>query len=193
MLDTHARKYVEPMIKGAAQIFVKTGMSANQVTILAFIVGALSGPLVYAGYPVLAVVFLWLSGFLDAVDGSIARMTRTSPWGTVLDVTFDRIVEISVILGLAFRFPQALLPLLLLSCSIILSMTVFLTVGAVSEKSGMKSFYYQAGFAERTEGFIFLSLMMLFTDFLTYITLGFFGAIMFTVFQRISEARRILK
>ena len=193
MLDTHARKYVEPFFKEAAAILVKIGLSANQVTVLAFVAGTLSGPLFYAGHPVLAVIFLWLSGFLDAVDGSMARMTKTSPWGTLMDIFFDRIVEISVILGLAFRFPASQLPLLLLSCSIILSMTVFLTVGAVSEKSGMKSFYYQAGLAERTEGFIFFSLMMLFTDFLTYITLIFFGAIMFTVCQRISEAWRILK
>ncbi|MGI6317761.1 MAG: CDP-alcohol phosphatidyltransferase family protein [Firmicutes bacterium] len=193
MLDTHARKYVEPFFKEAAAILVKIGLSANQVTVLAFVAGTLSGPLFYAGHPVLAVIFLWLSGFLDAVDGSMARMTKTSPWGTLMDIIFDRIVEISVILGLAFRFPASQLPLLLLSCSIILSMTVFLTVGAVSEKSGMKSFYYQAGLAERTEGFIFFSLMMLFTDFLTYITLIFFGAIMFTVCQRISEAWRILK
>ena len=193
MLDTHARKYVEPFFKEAAAILVKIGLSANQVTVLAFVAGTLSGPLFYAGHPVLAVIFLWLSGFLDAVDGSMARMTKTSPWGTLMDIIFDRIVEIRVILGLAFRFPASQLPLLLLSCSIILSMTVFLTVGAVSEKSGMKSFYYQAGLAERTEGFIFFSLMMLFTDFLTYITLIFFGAIMFTVCQRISEAWRILK
>lgn len=193
MLDTHARKYVEPFFKGTAEILVKIGLSANQVTVLAFVAGTLSGPLFYAGHPVLAVIFLWLSGFLDAVDGSMARMTNTSPWGTLMDIIFDRIVEISVILGLAFRFPDSHFPLLLLSCSIILSMTVFLTIGAVSEKSGMKSFYYQAGLAERTEGFIFFSLMMLFTDFFTYITLIFFGAIMLTVCQRISEAWRILK
>lgn len=57
-----------------------------------------------------------------------------------MDVTFDRIVEVSVILGVAFLHPDITWALLLLSVSIIISMTIFLTVGAVSEKQGMKSF-----------------------------------------------------
>ncbi|MDA8236039.1 MAG: CDP-alcohol phosphatidyltransferase family protein [Clostridia bacterium] len=192
MLDTHARKYVEPMIKLAANGLNKLGFSANQVTVLALIIGIFSGVLVYFEQPYLALMFLWMSGFLDAVDGTMARFHQPSPWGTVMDVTFDRLVEISIILGLAFRFPEAALALLLLSVSIIISMTVFLTVGAVSEKKGQKSFYYQAGLAERTEGFIMFSLMIIVTGYLVPITLVFLSMIIFTAIQRLLEAKRIL-
>src|SRR5690554_4659320 len=150
MLDTHARKYVEPVIKTTAKRLLNIGLTANQVTVGAFVIGCLAGVLVYFGLPLLGVALLWLSGFFDAVDGSMARETKTSSFGTVLDVTFDRIVEIGIILALALRYPDAALALLLLSCAIIVSMTVFLTVGAVTDKKGMKSFYYQAGVAERT-------------------------------------------
>lgn len=192
MLDTHARKWVQPSIEGTARLLLKRGLSANQVTLIAFIVGSATGLVYYFGFPILAVVLLWLSGFLDAVDGTMARLTKPSPFGTVMDVTFDRIVEISVILGVAFIHPEIMWALLLLSVSIIISMTIFLTVGAVSEKQGMKSFYYQAGLAERTEGFILFSVMMLFPSIVLWTTLLFFAVELYTGLQRFLEAKRLL-
>ncbi|NMH67587.1 CDP-alcohol phosphatidyltransferase family protein [Bacillus sp. RO3] len=192
MLDTHARKWVQPSIERTAKQFLKKGLSANQVTVGAFIIGSATGLVYYSGSPVIAVILLWLSGFLDAVDGTMARLTKPSPFGTVMDVTFDRIVEISVILGIAFLHPDIMWALLLLSVSIIISMTIFLTVGAVSEKQGMKSFYYQAGLAERTEGFILFSIMMLFPSFVLWTTLLFVGVELYTGLQRFLEAKRLL-
>ncbi|MCS1349984.1 CDP-alcohol phosphatidyltransferase family protein [Mechercharimyces sp. CAU 1602] len=193
MLDTHARKHIEPLFVGSAQLLLKWGLSANQVTWLAFVIGITTGAWLVIDQVWLAVAALWLSGFLDAVDGSMARQTKTSAWGTVLDITFDRLVEISVIIGLAIRFPVAQLPLLLLSVSIIVSMTIFLTVGALSEKQGVKSFYYQAGLAERTEGFLFFTAMMVWSKYLALITMLFFIVEIFTATQRLLEARRLLK
>lgn len=192
MLDTHARKYVEPIIAKTAKGFVKLKLSANQVTLIAFLIGVCAGPLIYSGQTLLALLALWLSGYLDAVDGAIARQTKTSEWGTVMDITYDRLVEISVMLGLAFRFQEAMGAMLLLSVAIIVSMTVFLTVGAVSEKKGAKSFYYQAGVMERTEGFILFSAMMIFTNHLTVLTLLYAFLVTFTAGQRLREAKRIL-
>ncbi|MBY6035796.1 CDP-alcohol phosphatidyltransferase family protein [Fictibacillus nanhaiensis] len=192
MLDTHARKFVQPIIEKTALGLLKVKLTPNQVTWIAFIIGATSGLFIYLELPYIAILVLWLSGFLDAVDGTMARLTKSSPWGTVLDITFDRIVEISVIVGLAIAFPESQLALLLLSVSIIISMTIFLTVGAVSEKQGMKSFYYQAGLAERTEGFILFSLMILLPAYLTVITLLFFIIELYTALQRMLEAKRIL-
>ncbi|MCD7032655.1 CDP-alcohol phosphatidyltransferase family protein [Metabacillus sp. GX 13764] len=193
MLDTHARKYVQPAIEGTADGLLRYGLTANQVTVAAFIIGAASGLFAFMEQPAAALLALWLSGFLDAVDGTMARKTKPTLFGTVLDITFDRIVEISVIIGLAFAHPEAQWALLLLACSIIISMTIFLTVGAVSEKQGIKTFYYQAGLAERTEGFILFSLMILFTGQLTLLTLLFFGVELFTAGQRLFEASKLLK
>jgi phosphatidylglycerophosphate synthase len=192
VLDTHARKYVQPLMDRTSDSLLRLGLSANQVTVISFIIGTSSGIFIYLDYYVWAVIVLWASGFLDAVDGTMARKTKPSAFGTVLDVSFDRVVEISVILGLAFRFPEAMWALLLLSTSIIFAMTIFLTVGAVSEKKGVKSFYYQAGAAERTEGFILFTAMVLFHNFLVILTLAFVAIELFTAFQRLIEAKRIL-
>jgi archaetidylinositol phosphate synthase len=193
MLDTHARKYVQPSIDKTARWLLERDRTPDQVTILALVVGLGASVFYIMGYPVLAVVFLWMSGYLDAVDGTMARYTKSSPFGTVMDITFDRLVEIGIILAIAFVYPEVIWPLLLLSVSIIFSMTIFLVVGAVSEKAGVKSFYYQAGAAERTEGFILFSIMLLFPEFLFWTTLLFFAVETFTGLQRFVEAKKILR
>jgi phosphatidylglycerophosphate synthase len=193
MLDTHARKHVQPVVEKTADWLLNLGFTANGVTKIAFAIGVSSGFFIYFDQPLLALFVLWLSGYLDVVDGTMARKTKPSSWGTLLDISFDRVVEISVIVGLAFRFPDSMWALLLLSVSIIIGMTVFLTVGALSDKEGMKSFYYQAGLAERTEGFILFTLMIVFSTYLTAITLIFIGVQLITIAQRMAEARRILK
>ena len=192
MLDTHARKHVQPVFDKTADLLLKRGFTADGVTKIAFVIGLSTGLFIYLDQPIWAVFALWLSGFLDAVDGTMARKTKTSSWGTLLDISFDRLVEISVILGLAFRFPESMWVLLLLSVSIIVAMTVFLTVGALTEKQGQKSFYYQAGLGERTEGFILFTLMIVLSPYLTAITLIFIAVQIFTIFQRMAEAKRIL-
>jgi archaetidylinositol phosphate synthase len=194
MLDTHARRHVQPIIGWTAKQLLKWGLTANQVTWISFLIGSVTGILIYYDHPLLAVILLWISGFLDAVDGSMAREEgNTTSWGTLLDITFDRIVELSVIIGLAARFPDVQFLLLLLVASIVFSMTVFLTVGALSDKKGMKSFYYQAGLAERTEGFLLFTLMILLPQWLFWITGLFLLVETYTALQRMWEAKRILK
>ena len=194
MLDTHGRKYVEPIIESVANAFINRNISANKVTVLAFVLGISSGGWMLLGQPLIATAVLWISGLLDAVDGAIARKTGTSSsWGALMDITFDRIVELSVIISLAVLYPQARLVLIMLTGSIIISMTVFLTVWALSKNTKNKAFYYQAGLAERTEGFIMSSLMMLFSNHIIIITIVYFLAILFTAGQRLKEAYELLK
>lgn len=194
MLDTHGRKYVEPIIESVANAFINRNISANKVTVLAFVLGISSGGWMLLGQPLIATAVLWISGLLDAVDGAIARKTGTSSsWGALMDITFDRIVELSVIISLAVLYPQARLVLIMLTGSIIISMTVFLTVGALSKNTKNKAFYYQAGLAERTEGFIMSSLMMLFSNHIVIITIVYFLAILFTAGQRLKEAYELLR
>ena len=194
MLDTHGRKYISPLFKGAANIFLNLNMTPNNITIIGFIIGLLPFVFIYAGKPLIAVTLLWVSGFLDAVDGEMARVSNNStPWGTLMDITFDRLVELGVILAMALKEPQSRMHLLFLTAAIIISMTIFLTVGALSQNKGGKSFYYQAGVAERTEGFIFFTLMILIPTHLQLITGIFSMLIAITALQRLIEARRILK
>ena len=193
MLDTHGRKYISPLLKATANIFLKLNMTPNNITVIGFLIGLLPFVFIYLDKLLIAVTLLWISGFLDAVDGEMARISGNStPWGTVMDVTFDRLVELGVILAIALKHSQFRLELLFLTSTIIFSMTVFLTVGALSKNEGSKSFYYQAGVAERTEGFLFFTLMILIPTHLSLITNIFSILIAITAMQRMAEARKLL-
>lgn len=193
MLDTHARKYVNPIIESGANFFIKLKLTPNNVTVLAMILGILTSVLVYFDMEIIGIIILWISGYLDAVDGAMARKTKkTSSFGTLMDITFDRIVEISIILVIGLRYVDVRMNLIVLAVSIILSMTIFLTVGALTQQKGMKSFYYQAGVAERSEGFIMFSLMILLPNHLTIIINVFSVMVLITAFQRALEAKKIL-
>ena len=108
MLDTGVRKRIAFIFEGGAAIFERLGFSALGVTVLALVVGLAANLVYLAGYPVVAVVSLWISGYLDAVDGSLARRTgRVSSLGAFLDVWFDRVVECGILLTLGIRHPEA--------------------------------------------------------------------------------------
>lgn len=193
MLDTHARKYVNPIIELGAKFFLKLKLTPNNVTILALFLGLATSIFLYFDMKVVAVIVLWISGYLDAVDGAMARRSNSSSsFGTLLDIVSDRIVEVSMVLVLGFKFADVRYNLMVLTVCILMSMTIFLTVGALSEKKGVKSFYYQAGVAERSEGFIFFSLMILIPSYLGIITNIFSVLIIITAIQRFFEAKRLL-
>ncbi|UWD49048.1 CDP-alcohol phosphatidyltransferase family protein [Clostridioides difficile] len=193
MLDTHARKYVEPFISKGAKFFLKLKLTPNNVTIIALVVGISTSLFIYLDMKVLAIITLWVSGYLDAVDGNMARSSnKTSLFGTLMDITFDRIVEISMILVFGLKMIDVRLNLMILLSSILMSMTIFLTVGALTDKKGMKSFYYQAGVAERSEGFILFTLMILFQSYIGMIANLFSIVVLFTAIQRLLEAKKIL-
>ena len=193
MLDTHGRRFVQPIIKYISNICIKVGLSANEITIIAFILGLCAAVSICIGCPLIGVVLLWVSGFLDAVDGTIARIKGSNLFGALMDIIFDRIVEIGLILVLAQKYPEYNFLFLLLACSIIVSMTIFLTVGTLTTKVSKKSFYYQAGLAERTEGFIFFTGMILLPQYIKIIVIIFICIIIFTAGQRMYEAKKILK
>lgn len=192
MLDTYARKHVDIFINYFAKFFLKLKLRPNDITLISLLVGISAAILSYNNYIYLAVILLWLSGLFDAVDGAMARISKqTSMFGTLMDVTFDRIVEILIIISLSLNNIDSRFYMIILLSSIIISMTIFLTVGALSTNNSIKSFRYQAGFAERSEGFIFLSLMMIFNNYLNIITILFAVAVLFTASQRFFEAKKI--
>lgn len=194
MLDTHARKYTNRLFSAIAALLLRLGLTPNQVTALAFILGITSGAVLYSEHPMIAVALLWLSGLLDAVDGEMARRSgRSSVRGAQMDIISDRLVELSIVWGLALRRPDCLLPLLGLVSAILISMTVFLTTGMLTPKKGKKSFYYQAGLMERTDGFLAFTAMMLFPSALSVLTWIYAGLIGITILQRLIDAHRIIK
>jgi phosphatidylglycerophosphate synthase len=191
MLDSGARKFVQPFFSLVGGVLARAGVHPDSITLAALIVGLGSSALFFFGGRWSALLLLWFSGVLDVLDGSVARIGgRMSPFGALMDLVFDRIVEIGFIIAVSLRFPQARLVSVLLLSSIIFSFSVFLAVGALaaSSKRSEKAFYYQAGLAERTETFLVFSVVMIWPESAPPAFAIFTAMIVFTGAQRMREA-----
>ena len=192
MLDTKARKYIQPILDGFARVCLRIGVSANTLTVAGMLIGVLAALLVVNDHAAAGVMVLWLSGLIDAADGTLARLTMPSAIGAILDITFDRVVEVAMIVALACLYPDARLSLVILAGIIAIAMSLFLSIGAAVTNQSIKSFHYAPGLGERTEAFICLSLMVLDHARLGLWTWLFIGVIVFTMAQRLYHARRML-
>lgn len=193
MLDSYARKLVQPAIEKGAKSLHTVGFTANTVTWIAMLLGVGSAAVYTLGYPILAVIILWISGYLDSVDGTMARMTKTTPWGNIMDITFDRVVEGSIMMSILVVHPDASLPLALDLFGILVVITTFLVAGNVIENSGIKGFHYNPGLMERTEAFTVFSLMMLIPSFLQLITWIFFILLALTAIKHLIDVHKSIK
>ena len=192
MLDTKARKYIQPILDSFARVCLRIGVSANTLTVAGMLIGVLAALLVVNDHAVAGVIVLWFSGLIDAADGTLARLTRPSAIGAILDITFDRVVEVAMIVALACLYPDARLSLVILAGIIAIAMSLFLSIGAAVANQSIKSFHYAPGLGERTEAFICLSLMVLDHARLGLWTWLFIGVIVFTMAQRLYHAHRML-
>ena len=92
---------IAPIARG----LVRIGVSANAVTAMSLVLGATAGLEVAAGHLGLAAVLSAVSALCDAVDGFVARESRTqSEAGELFDATVDRYNEFFFLAGLAFLF-----------------------------------------------------------------------------------------
>ncbi len=101
------QRYVEGFFASSAGLFHSAGFSPNSTTILGFL--CVSGASILYGMGIGSIIlwvgtmsFLLLAGFLDAVDGAMARCYQdVSRAGGVLDSVLDRIGEVLIYAGLA--------------------------------------------------------------------------------------------
>ncbi|HEY8140360.1 MAG TPA: CDP-alcohol phosphatidyltransferase family protein [Nitrososphaera sp.] len=101
---------MQPTMARLGASFASTGLSANFWTGLGLSIAIAAG-IVYAspalGLPwyyaaVVGGILLLVSGFLDVIDGSVARVTgKSSKKGAFLDSSFDKIAESVVFVGIA--------------------------------------------------------------------------------------------
>jgi CDP-diacylglycerol--glycerol-3-phosphate 3-phosphatidyltransferase len=194
MLDTHGRKYVDKYINSTSNFLLTLKLTPIKVTFIALVLGLCASIAYYFDFKFLSIIILWISGYLDAVDGAMARKSNTvTKTGTLLDIFFDRVVELAFIVIFALKHDNAVFALLCLTCAIVMSMSVFLTSGMLIENKGKKGFHYQAGLMERTEGFIMFTLMIIFNKYMMQMTFLYAALIAFTVFQRLRETIKILE
>jgi archaetidylinositol phosphate synthase len=149
-------------LDAVAQRLVRQGVAPNSLSYTALALGLTAGWLFLLGHRKPALLMLVLSGLIDAIDGRVARLgPGPTAWGGVLDLTFDRLVEVAVLLGIALPKKQWHLPALILACTWYVNLCVFLAVGAASKTASEKVIHYPPGLLERTEGLLFALVVVL--------------------------------
>lgn len=188
MIDSYYRQFyqqrcIDPLLPYCYRF------SPRILTLLSCLIGIVVCPLLIFDFPRIAFGALLISGFLDTLDGSLARYLKLiSPKGAALDIVCDRIVETAVILGLFFvNVDSRALSCLLMLGSILLCITTFLVVGIFVENQSAKSFFYSPGLIERSEAFIFFSIIILFPSTFFIASSLFTILTCFTAFFRLWE------
>ncbi len=104
-LEVKLRGMFKGVLEAVAKLFMKVGLTANSVTVLGLLGSIGAGVLVALGYPLWAGVILLLMAPLDAVDGTMARLSgKSSKFGAFLDSFIDRYDELFVYAGILYWY-----------------------------------------------------------------------------------------
>ncbi|MFC2022414.1 CDP-alcohol phosphatidyltransferase family protein [Chloroflexota bacterium] len=98
---TIADYFTRPLVR----LLAKVPITPNAITWSGFLVTIGAAVLIVTGHLFAAGFVVLIAGFLDILDGALARGTnRTTQFGAVLDSTLDRLAEAVLLLGILALF-----------------------------------------------------------------------------------------
>ncbi|WP_413206869.1 CDP-alcohol phosphatidyltransferase family protein [Rhodospirillum sp. A1_3_36] len=194
MLDRHIRPKVDPALNQTAQWLAARRLTANQVTVLGFLVGMAAVPLLAAQMYGAALGAILVNRILDGLDGALARATTPTTLGGFLDITLDFLFYAAVPLGFALADPlRNGLPSAFLLFAFIGTGSSFLSFAALAAKEGLdpdsrqgsKAIHYLGGLTEGTETIAALSLFCLVPEAYPWLATAFGILCLITVATRL--------
>ena len=188
-------------MSATARVLQRTGITANQLTVLGFFIGLLSVVALAMGHTFLALLLLLCNRLIDGLDGELARLTSPTEEGSFLDITLDFVFYAAFPLGFAVLDPQAnALPAAFLVASFVATGASFLAFASQAEKRNIKSpdfaykgLYYLDGLAEGTETIACFVLMCLFPQHFVAIAWLFASVCIITAINRVYFGYRTLR
>jgi phosphatidylglycerophosphate synthase len=193
MFDRPLTALIKPAITQLAKGLQRLGLSANQVTVLGFLVGLFAAFLI-AGQSYLAgLLAIFVSRLLDALDGALARLTQATDAGGFLDITLDFLFYASIPLAFAVAEPtRNALPAAVLLAAFIGTGSSFLAFAVIAGQRGLKnlampdkSFYFLGGLTEATETLACFAAMCLWPPHFAALAYGFAALCFITTVTRI--------
>ncbi len=128
-------------------------MNPNTISFSASLIGVVAALFFLFGHSAIAGLILLLSGILDTLDGTVARLgERSSKFGATLDSTLDRYVEMFVFLGITYHFKDT--PMFFWSFLAVMGSMMVSYVRARAQSLGVQEL---VGFMQRFERFVILS------------------------------------
>ena len=153
---TLARYLTQPVVRFIA----RTSITPNTVTWFGFLTVVGAAVLVVRGHLFAAGLLVLFAGFLDILDGALARYTnRATRFGAVLDSTLDRVSEGVLLLGILFLYAGEQPPIVVLLVGLALLASPLIShIRARAEAAGIEC---QVGLFTRAERVIVLALGLL--------------------------------
>ena len=150
------RSYFSKFTVPVALFLIKVGLRANTITVLALIIALMYPVLIFmlpTDYHLYSTFLILISGILDSIDGTIARMMReTSKLGAFLDSISDRVSDMAYVCGLLIsKITTPIEAILLLSGSMLISYTRA-KYESLIEENGIEGI----GICERAERVLFI-------------------------------------
>jgi phosphatidylglycerophosphate synthase len=193
MFDRYVYQAIAPLCERIARPLANGGVTADQITVGAFLIGLLALPLLAFGHMGWALVAILLNRLMDGLDGALARITATTDRGAFLDITLDFLVYGSVPLGFAIFDPiNNALPASFLLFSFIGTGATFLAYSVIAERRSFKAphfrnkgIVYLAGLAEGSETVLFFVLICLWPRYFPAMAYAFAALCLLTTATRL--------
>lgn len=201
MLDGAVRARIEPAINGLARGIARTGVSANAITVLAWVLGIVAAGLIAWHAYLAGMAVLLLSRLCDGLDGAVARINGKTDFGGYLDIVLDFAIYGAIPIGFALADPAAnAVAAAILVFSFYVNGASFLAFAIMAEKHGMstdqrgeKSFFFTTGLAEATETIAVFVLACLFPAWFPVLAYVFAVICLYTALSRIVATARVLR
>lgn len=195
MLDLH-RNLFKGLEKQIGKIFSLLPVSPNQYTLISVLFAFISLYFLIKQNLVLAIVFFLIAGFLDFVDGSVARYRNVANnIGAYLDTIVDRYVEGILLFGMLFLpLPHILLPGAAWIFLVLFGFIMTTYAKAAAKEKDLVNQELKGGLLSRGERIILLLIALVFgiadPSFIwtTYLLILIAVLANFTALQRINSA-----
>ncbi len=183
MFDGRFRANSERTLKPIGQQLKRTGITADQLTVLGILMACGAAIAIGNGALRLGLLLLVLAALPDVLDGAVAKASGTaSPRGAFFDSTADRFTDAVLFIGVAWHLSTtqpgriAVLPMAVMGASILISY----------ERAKAEALGYEAkgGLMERAERLIALGLGLLFNQLLIPILWIMLALTLITAAQR---------
>jgi phosphatidylglycerophosphate synthase len=104
MLSRLLRTWSPDLLRPIIRLLMRASITPNQLTLAGLVLAIIAGVLAAIGWLPLAAIVLLLSGFLDALDGELARQSSSqTPFGAFLDSICDHYGDFAVYLGIVWQ------------------------------------------------------------------------------------------
>jgi len=185
------RGWCAKLIAPVAVALGRAGLTPNMLTLIGLAVILVAAVVIALGHTTWGGVLFILSGFFDALDGALARLTdRKTRFGAFLDSTSDRYADAAILFGMMFPFlrtgqqTEVILAFVAVIGTVLVSYT-----RARAEGLGLEC---KVGLLTRLERFLIIAVALIFN----WVTLALWMLAVlthFTAIQRIVDVWRITR